>query len=146
MMLSELWLVRQWPTLASDWLLGSHGPRTNWPWQSPFPGQQRWQTQVLRSWANPDTLREGFLLSAQTPSKLIYDTHRGNHFGQISDTFSRRHKKINIFLKGVRASMLVYSFLSAASLVMEWCDLIKINSLHAYLCHSYLYTRRLVHI
>ena len=73
----ELW----WRSLRSDWSAcdqpwplighkGSHGPRTNWPWQSPFPGQERWQTQVLRSWANPDTLREGFLLSAQLPQNL----------------------------------------------------------------------------
>ena len=35
----------------------------------------------------------------------------------------------------VRSKMLLLSFfLSTASLVMEWWDLIKINSLHAYLC------------
>ena len=99
MMLSALWLVRQWPGLASDWPQGSHRPRTIWPWQSPFPGQDD-SHPGPESWAETQTGSGKGFAQCTTPSKLQYATHRrGNHFGQICDTFSRRHRKYDISLR-----------------------------------------------
>ena len=147
----EFW----WCSLCSDW------SDSDQPW--PLIGHKAHIGRVLtdldshlsqarmtdpgpESWADPDRIGKGFCSMHELPQNF-YTPFTAEIILARYPILSRGVTKNMIFSRVcVRPKMLHKSFLSTASLVMEWWDLIKINSLHAYLCLFYLSTRRLVHM
>lgn len=92
------------------------------------------------SWADPDRLGKGFCSIHKLKLSIRHSPRKS--FWPDMRYFFEASRKYDIFSRGRENEILFHwsLFLSTASLVMEWWDLIKINNLHAYLC-LFIYPR-----